>query len=107
MLPQGWQHSPKGGDDGWGTNSMSCLVLVQSPSLADPPACAHPSAEVGRQAHGGTYLGNKSIAHVSCQESKWETGAGDVCSVHPAGNTPRTTRYRAVSQVLSARAEVH
>lgn len=87
--------------------AMSCLILVQSPSLAEPPACAHPVAEVGRQAHDGTQLGNKSIAHISCQESKRETDAVDVCSVHPAGNTPRTTRYRAVSQVLSARAEVH
>lgn len=86
---------------------MSCLILAQSPSPAHPPACAHPAAEEDRQAHDGTHLGNKSTAHVSCQESKGESAAVDVCSVHPAGNTLRTARYRAVSQVLSARAEVH
>lgn len=82
---------------------MSCLILVQSPSPTHPQPVPTP---LQRRADR-THLGNKSRAHVSCQESKGETGAVDVCSVHPAGNTPRTVRYRAVSQVLSARAEVH
>lgn len=40
-LPQGWQHPPKGGDDGWGSNSINCLILVEPLTLPDTPACTH------------------------------------------------------------------